>query len=462
MPRRRRLPSPAAAPLRCRLVRHATTLLLAAALGALVAFEFFALASAYYGGSSFFGLGRRFEQSVAAAHASAELARLPPRGPLAPLNATNLFADVGSRDERKATRRAAKRRKGVRGKPQWAGVASPPGAALTLCGAATRSEITILLTVTAIYEDFFANWLEHFRRLRLNNSVVVVAEDGASFAALARSLSAMRAASGDGGGDNRSSSSGFDAPNVQLVRGRGGAGGFFASRGFNEVMAMRAAYIGRLLASGRRVVLADVDSVWLSDPLPYFDAQPPVGTPAIAPLVAQLDGPDHYCAGLLHLCPVLEVIELVERWEGSLLVGRARSDQTVLNHLIADSSVVPRGLPRALFPSGKLFFNENAQGQRVRNEWYSAAARENAVVVHNNYIAGHDEKLARFVKHGMWLPRYRLHVDGNTIVEKVALAEGGGSSLAACPRWLCNAAGSRGARRSLFVHEYSCSIHKVK
>lgn len=415
---------------RCRSWRHATTLLLAAALGALVACEFAALASAYYGGSSFFNqsesafaaLGRHFARSVGVAPASATLALTPRRGELAALNATNLFADIGSRDERKADRRAMKRRKGVRGKPQWAGVVSPPDAALALCGAATRSEITILLTVTAIYEDFFTNWLEHFRRLHLNNSVVVVAEDGASFAALAHSLSAMRhVASGD---DDDRDSDDF-MPNVQLVRGRGGSGGFFASRGFNDVMSMRAAYVVRLLASGRRVILADVDSVWLRNPLPYIDAELPVGTPAIAPLVAQLDGPDHYCAGFLHLCPVLEVVELAGRWEGSLLVGRARSDQTVLNRLLAQSSVVPRGLPRALFPSGKLFFNEDAKGRSVRNNWYGEAARAKAVVVHNNFIAGHDEKLARFVKHGMWLLRYRLHVEGNTIVEKVALAEGG-------------------------------------
>ena len=234
---------------------------------------------------------------------------LPPRA-TAPLDANELFAGIGGRAVRQ---KALIREKGPRWKRKrevWSGERTPDSMTLSLCGERTAHSIVVLLTITEIYTDFFDNWMLHYARLNLSNTVVVVAEDTAAHAKIRSSAASLST-----------------SVNLQLVRGSGGAGGFFASKGFNEVMSMRAAYLLRLLRAGRRVILADVDSVWLKNPIPHVHARPPSDTPAMAPFVAQLDSPAHYCAGFLALCPTVEVLELVEIWERTLLVGRARSDQ---------------------------------------------------------------------------------------------------------------------------------------
>ena len=96
----------------------------------------------------------------------------------------------------------------------------------------------------------------------------------------------------------------------------------------------------------------------------------------------------------------------------------------MLNRLLLDSRVVARGLPRTLFPSGRLYFNEDAMG-RVTGRWFGPEHRRKAVVVHNNFKSGHDEKALRFQRAGLWLADYHLVVHGNEVVARVEIGKEG-------------------------------------
>lgn len=71
------------------------------------------------------------------------------------------------------------------------------------------------------------------------------------------------------------------------------------------------------------------------------------------------------------------------------LSSQYKGDEACLNEEINEAKVPIRFLDQRLFPDGNVYFNHNI--------------RDDALVVHNNFICGLQAKIARFKEHGLWL-----------------------------------------------------------
>ena len=101
---------------------------------------------------------------------------------------------------------------------------------------------------------------------------------------------------------------------------------------------------------------------------------------------ASMDGPMYYCAGFMALQPSPLSIDLLENWKASLVTPYI--NQVKLNSLVQKSAIRHKQLPQKEFPDGSMYFDRKM--------------RRNVVVVHNNYIVGHENKVQRFKNVGLW------------------------------------------------------------
>ena len=226
---------------------------------------------------------------------------------------------------------------------------------------------TILMTVNDGYFDFFQNWINFYNKLQLNNPIIVVAEDDLVFKKLQKQKG---------------------KPVFKLVRSWRislNLPVMYMTKGFKKLVSVRPSYILKYLENGTNILYADTDSVWLQDPFPFFN-----GT---YDMWMQVDGqPDNLCTGFMAIKSNSKTIKLMKLWETSLN-QRLDINQPAFSRVYKDSNVVIKKLDTNLFPSGQQFFEE-----------FSDVERNHVVVVHNNYINGHDKKLARFKKFNLWSP----------------------------------------------------------
>ena len=169
----------------------------------------------------------------------------------------------------------------------------------------------------------------------------------------------------------------------------------YGSRGYKTMMSHRPAIIQRELELGKSVIFSDVDVVWKKDPLPYLDAElkSTFENEEEIHVLAQDYENGGLCPGFMIYFSCPSTISFVEQWRAEL-DGKNSRNQVVFNKLLEKNpNFVARALPLKLFVNGGLYSKEH----KMTDE-----ERELAVVVHNNYIAGYDEKLDRFKKWGLW------------------------------------------------------------
>ncbi|XP_071477386.1 uncharacterized protein [Diadema antillarum] len=230
----------------------------------------------------------------------------------------------------------------------------------------------VLITCNRAFLDFAQNWIESVRRLGTRPNVLAIAEDIEAYRTLRkhpREVAAVmtpRAAS----------------PQAALK---------YLSREYNLLINRRPAYIYRLLQKGKDVLFCDVDMVWLRDPLPYL-----VGDYDVV-LQEDLHDPKVvYCAGFVFFRATNATRSLVWEWMDRIHKARNRlPDQKILNDLLDekfDPNLRMKVLDSDLFPNGKLYFDVRWREQR----------RIPPVIVHNNWIEGHELKVERFKEHGFW------------------------------------------------------------
>ena len=227
----------------------------------------------------------------------------------------------------------------------------------------TNGTWIVLLAVNFAYFDMFQNWLCNYHSRHLNIPVVVVAEDDKIFRTLnlvyRDTLTVERA-------DNK--------PDMD------GAADF-ASSSFNKLTSERPAHILRYLEMGYNVLYCDTDAIWLKDPFPHF-----IGN---FDIWAQMDM-DDYSTGFQAIQSNTRTLQFIQDWK-LYMSGRSDiNDQDGYNAL-NNSMVRIHKLDNTLFPSGHLYFNIFSDDQRTES-----------VIVHNNYILGHDAKIQRFKNFGLW------------------------------------------------------------
>ena len=223
----------------------------------------------------------------------------------------------------------------------------------------------IILTVNDGYLDFLQNWIHFYEKLHLNYRVFVITEDDTAFLKL----------------NNLKLDQAFTV--IRSWKKSSSSAVKFESKQFMELTSARPSHIFTYLEKGLNVLYADIDSVWLQDPFPYFTGD--------FDMWIQLDG-NTYCTGLLGIRRSNDSIKLTKMWEASLK-QKLNNDQTAFNLVCKEAKIKIKSLDTNLFPSGDLYFNK-----------FDTSKRNSVAIVHNNYIIGHDKKLQRFKKHNLWFP----------------------------------------------------------
>jgi uncharacterized protein (TIGR01627 family) len=250
--------------------------------------------------------------------------------------------------------------------------------------AASSTEWTILITVNDGYYDFMLNWLSHFDKLGLKVLVIVIAEDDVVYDKLkwlglpANKLQIERSALAGTG----------TAVDSKLIGSLN-----YDTKEYKTMVSTRASNLLRYLREGKNLIYTDVDTVWRSNPLMYLD------NPSTSDydMLIQVDTDKYegvspyYCTGFMATRSNERTIKLMADWETELQ-DKPQLNQPIFNAILHKRSTVKHfALSRNTFPSGLVFDSKHAQSKL-----------DEAVVVHNNYIQGHDAKKDRFVKHNLW------------------------------------------------------------
>lgn len=146
---------------------------------------------------------------------------------------------------------------------------------------------------------------------------------------------------------------------------------------------------------GAHIVWLDTDIYFFRDPRPMLLAH----AARAAGMHAHFQrSTSNACTGFFMITPDkhTEGLNLLRRAKTILLAHLAkgpgagyRGDESCINEVISKGRVPVSFFPRELFPNGQDYFTK---GMRAR-----------AVLVHNNFIRGLDQKVARFKLHGLWL-----------------------------------------------------------
>tara|TARA_A100001015_G_scaffold28367_2_gene31516 strand:+ start:1786 stop:6273 length:4488 start_codon:yes stop_codon:yes gene_type:complete len=228
----------------------------------------------------------------------------------------------------------------------------------------------ILLTVNAGYIDLFLNFFHWFEKLKLDNRVVVIAEDERVFVSL----------------EQMPWPSNVKVHKSKLIVEEAPMGDW-NTLPYNNIVSKRPTYILDMLKLGEQVLYADIDSVWLSSPLKHWDDRADIMY-AMDQKNRNRDKPDNYCSGLLFVIPNERTISFFKDWQSLQKGGKERNQHGFNDLLRAHKKMRQKLLPEKAFPAGHMYFD---RGQR-----------EGVVVVHNNFIIGHDAKVARFKAHNLW------------------------------------------------------------
>lgn len=231
----------------------------------------------------------------------------------------------------------------------------------------SREDPIFLMMVNHASRQFFLNFVCHFKQTKTKARLLVISE---SIDIISISNS------------NKISSILYANPFSDEVH--------YGFKRYREFIMLRSLMVLSILNVERSVCVTDVDSVWISDPLPYMLYQ-------YADISAQMDGVN-ICGGFLYLSAsnrkvvslwnetVLEYAQVVEKDDGSI----ESTEQGILNKLLATKykTLTVIKLSSNLFPSGEDYFGHRSTTVPV--------------IVHNNYIVGTDMKIKRFQASNLW------------------------------------------------------------
>ena len=235
----------------------------------------------------------------------------------------------------------------------------------------------VLATTNSAFLDFTENWLYSIQRCGVWPNITVIAEDRAAYETLLKKN--------------------FDI-HVTLSNHLGTADNLiFNTPEFNVFTHKRANYILEFLQNGHNVLFSDVDTYWFENPFAYFEQGYEYDIYSQA---------DHLPPGFLVLCSGFtyfkasqKTLKFVQIWISRLAsTYPLRRDQLVFNEVISQEMKRRRGvkvkvLDPKKFVSGRYYFDE---------DWRSQNPDVKPVVLHNNWVIGHDVKVERFKQIGKW------------------------------------------------------------
>ena len=179
----------------------------------------------------------------------------------------------------------------------------------------------------------------------------------------------------------------------------------FGRAGYLRLMVQRTQIIQRLLQSNVRLLLFEVDFVWLANPLPTILSQSDQAHSDIV-AIREIGTPQTCgCFFLLNPTPVTkalwtrlteqmdEVSQAAANKSKDANMMRLKNDQDSLTTLINTKygGVNVSYLSERQFPNGQWYKNSALR-----------ALKPDPLVIHNNYIIGNDQKIKRAKKFGHW------------------------------------------------------------
>ncbi|XP_054770611.2 uncharacterized protein LOC129278489 [Lytechinus pictus] len=238
-----------------------------------------------------------------------------------------------------------------------------------------HNKFVILTSVNAEFVDIAENWLESLRRLGIRYNVTVVAEDKDTY-----KYFSIRA--------NRE---------FRVLYQKQYAFNFTRRYGpvmmYQELIRRRTVYIRTLLEQGHDVLLVDVDTVWIKNPLDLI-----LGEYALYDMWLAEGYENHMpCPCFMYMKSNSDVIAMVKEWVKRLENQRGRtleSDQVALTKVLPLFPDIPiKRMSFEKFPTGKHYF-DRAWLALHKNEVY---------VAHGNHLGRHDGKKKKLKEFGLWL-----------------------------------------------------------
>ena len=176
----------------------------------------------------------------------------------------------------------------------------------------------------------------------------------------------------------------------------------YSKAGYVRITAERTRLVLRLLEAGLRMLLFEVDCLWLSDPLPLLTARE--GDIIATKVTSSADT----ASGFLLLNPTTATVSLWRQLTQSMMALHPRLAKS------KDSDVVPEHLDDQPFLTGLV--KKKYAGIRIvymppetfpDGKWYglpasARAARPRPVIINNNWVIGKDAKVRRAKAFGHW------------------------------------------------------------
>ncbi|XP_054756801.2 uncharacterized protein LOC129262837 [Lytechinus pictus] len=244
-----------------------------------------------------------------------------------------------------------------------------------------RNKRMILATTNSGFLHFTKNWLESLKRSGVQDRIVIVAEDAASFKAINAftdypSLEVKLAA------DAKHHKEG-------VLK--------FSSEGYLKFVNKRPSYISHFLKKGFDVLFSDVDIVLLQDPFPHFDDDLDV---TLQMDVWKKDNHNHsdvFCAGFVYYQSTNATREFLKRFMERIAADPKTPDQVILNRLLRERDIKKmvriHPMNGDLFVSGRYYFDQS---------WRALHTEQQPVMIHNNWIKNSASKVKRFKELGLW------------------------------------------------------------
>jgi hypothetical protein len=239
----------------------------------------------------------------------------------------------------------------------------------------------VLVEVNDGYFNFFLNWLYHYESLNIRIDILVIAEDDIVKGKVERQVVPSRPFV-----HVERTSKDFVANSLS-----------YGTLNYKKLVSGRATHILSRLKAGQNVIYTDVDTVWRLNPLPYLSALQDRADAVLEVDTEKFEGfSPYYCTGFMAFASNSRTIALITAWENALKTPQL--NQPIFNKLLHKrSDVLHQPLPNIEFPSGQMYFNKMNPTQR-----------EHAVVVHNNYVQGIQNKQIRFEQRSLWKLEERL------------------------------------------------------
>ena len=177
----------------------------------------------------------------------------------------------------------------------------------------------------------------------------------------------------------------------------------YETQAFIDLTATRPLILLTFLRQNYTIFYCDIDTVWQSSAV--LNMLEAASVKAETELVVTNDSDStnilSFCSCYIYAKPSNENINAFLAWSNDIYWGQYGDDQQSFQpilHVLTNekkSTVLP-GDDKNL-PNGFYYFNIFNQSQQER-----------AMIVHNNWIVGHDKKMERFKEHSLWQPSGKL------------------------------------------------------